>query len=225
MNVKIIIPILVAAIVAVAAISVFALGSHNDDKITTTVTIEDGLTCTINGQSVNNGGTVTLEKGPLELHVVSSTMAKLGFAGLWKAGSKTVQEDNQSDFEITTLDYTIYFPHGDFKGDLSIKNLGADDLSPVTLTFKYDETKLKATVGGNIVGNGQTHSFPNDGTIHVESLIGTVNIKYDGSWTGPYGDTGGAHGNEYASSTDVSIVNCAYFGEMTGTIEFTYSQE
>ncbi len=211
--------LIVVAIVVVAGLAVF-LTYEKNNEIETTVHIEDGLECTVNGKSVSDGGTVTvLNSGKIEIHVESDSAVRVLFEGRWVHEDHVVEDSRDSETAVESYDIEIEVDKGDYKGTMRIKAGNADDLCPVTLTFDYDSSKLSASVGGSEVASGSTYSFTSDGEITVTSKTGAADIHYDGSWSDGQGSTGGATGYEYGTQTTVYIVNTAYFGEETGTMK------
>ena len=88
-----------------------------------------------------------------------------------------------------------------------------------TLIISFDESKFKVTSSGSTISNGQVFSFTGDSEVLVESLIGTVDITYNGAWKDDSRSSSSAAGDELGTQTIIYITNCAYFGKMTGYME------
>ncbi len=212
--------LIVVAIVVVAGVAVF-LTYEKNHEIETEADIEDGLECTVNGKSVSDGGTVSVfNGGKIKIHVESQSAVRILFEGRWVHQTDVVEHSADSETEVESFDIEIDMEKEDYKGSMYVKAYGADDMCPVTLTFDYDSTQLSASVGGNEIASGGTHSFLSDGTITLTSKVGEKDIHYDGTWSDGQGGSSGATGYEYGTEATVYVMNTAYFGEMTGTIRF-----
>lgn len=222
-----IITLLTAIVVIGTAVAVFQYSDCKDDTCTT-VEVGDGITCTINGESVANGDTVCIkrESGKLRIHVESEFDALLGFKGVWTSEGRTVRGAGVADDVCKTADFTVNFDHGEYKGTLLVANLSTDgDLGPINLTFSFDESKVTVTHAGAEVKNGDVVSFPNDGTFTVESKIGRCNLSYGYKWSNPDGFSGGGNYSELNTSITGHVINTCYFDAGTGTMDITATPE
>lgn len=208
---------------AAAAIGV-AYAKH--DEVTTTVVLEDGITCTINGKAVSNGDKVTVksEGGYLNVHVESNFEQGIGYAGTWQSVSNTVTSSCTDNTVSKCGDFKIAFNHGEYNGRINIQFFDGDgDLAAINLTFTITGDISVSWSGGDIT-NGQTVSFPGDSKITVKTNDGQRHeVSYSGSWSNPDGMSGGASGGELNSTVIIDIVDCIYFDPATGTMNISVS--
>ncbi len=187
------------------------------DEATTTVTIDNGITCTINGKEVSNGETITVtpDLGSLRIHVESDYALPIGISGGWQSGDDIVTAECND-----ATDYTVNLGHGKFVGELMIGFIyDSSDLGAVILTFTItDDITVKA--GGTTINNGDTYTFNGDGQIIVTTNDGEKhNVKYNGSWSNPDGMSGGASGQELNSSVTIYITDMMFFSDGHGTMD------
>ena len=216
------------SVVVAAAIIIIAGAAYayitDEDEVAMTITLEDDITCTINGETYS-GGTdihVTTDHRELCFRIDAPVAAPFAYAGKWTSGDSVVTASGTVEGSLYT-EFKVSFDHGDYEGKFNAKMLDTDDLYPIDLTFSFDESKFKVTSGGSTISNGQVFSFTGDSEVLVESLIGTVDITYNGSWSDDYGGSGSASGDELGTQTIIYITNCAYFGKMTGSMDISYS--
>ena len=186
------------------------------DEVTTVVTIEDGITCTINDRAVSNGEKVTFKNGEdLKIHIESEYALPISMAGRWTSDTKTV-----TDYRIDGNDMTVRFGHGIFDGKLKVAFTKDDgDIAAVVLKFTIG-SGITAKCGTNEIKDGDTYTFHGDNTVTVTTNDGARHdVKYNGSWSNEYGMSGGASGQELGSSVNISIVDMMYFSDGHGTME------
>ena len=194
-------------------------------ETTTQVTVQDGLRCTINGTSVQNGGTiVTKSEECMSIHIESSSPANLAFSATWSSDKKDVHKEDSLSDPAKSADFCVKLDRKDYTGHLSVYIAGSDgDLGPINLTFHFDESQVKVTHAGTEVKNGDVVSFPNDGHFTIESKIGRCNLKYSYSWSNPDGFQGSGSYSELNTSIQGSVVNTCYFDAGTGDMNITAS--
>ena len=196
------------------------------DEATTTVILEDGITCTINGKEVGNGDTmnVKMEGGYLNVCARSPDAAVIGYSGQWTSGDRTCTGTDTSGDEVTDFDFKIALSHGSFTGRVVIKNMGADELQPIELTFTIDESKVTVVHGGDVIKNGDVFTLIGDDSFNVTTVDGQKHtIRWDGHWSNPDGESSGASGCHYTVSTTIVVQDFIYFEKATGTMKITVS--
>ena len=219
--VSIIALVVAAAVLTTGGIYLFDYVGEKD--VTTTVMIQDGLTCTINGEPVSNGGTVTTNaEKKMCIHIESTGNALLAFSGKWVSEKKTVYKDDALTEAAQTADFCIKLDRQDFTGNLAIFIAGSDsdDICPIHMTFKFDESQAKLTYSGGEIKNGDVITFPKDGYVNIESKLGRANIHYHYYWSNDYCN-GSGDWEELNTSINATIDNMAWFSDGTG--EFTVS--
>lgn len=187
------------------------------DEVTTTVYIEDGITCTINDKEVRNGDRITIPTGndSLRIHAVSNYVLPIGIAGKWCSETRTITE-----YLIDANDMEVSFGHGTFEGKLMIGFTAEDsDIAGIVLKFTIGEG-ITVKCGSDEIKDGDEYRFPNDSKIDVTTNDGQRHdVKYKGSWSNEYGMSGGASGEELGSSITIDIVDMMYFSDGHGTME------
>ena len=216
------------SVVVAAAIIIIAGAAYtyitNEDEVAMTITLEDDITCTIDGETYSGGTDIRIKTDHKELsfRIDAPIDAPFAYSGKWTSGKSVVTASGTVEGSSYT-EFKVSFERGDYEGKFNAKMLDTDDLYPIDLTFSFDESKFKVTSGGSTISNGQVFSFAGDSEVLVESLIGTVDITYNGSWSDDYGGSGSASGDELGTQTIIYITNCAYFGKMTGSMDISYS--
>ncbi len=211
--------ILAAVIAATAGAGYFLLNSTEDGEIVTAVSLQDGVTCTIDGEEAADGQEITVKNDrQLRIHLESANQAILGFTGGWACGDSEVSDVRTTDTAVTSTDFILEFGKGDYKGAITAGIANADDLGTIHLTFKINESKVKVVVGGQELKNGDTYDFTGDGYIHVESKVGLKVLYCNGSWHDDTGGSGGINMSQYDTSCNFQIINVAYYGDMKGDI-------
>ena len=208
--------LMVVGILAFAALAI-GVSYAKYDEATTVVSIENGITCTINDKEVHNGDTITVRTGEynMKIRVESEYDLPIGIAGKWTSDTRTV-----TCCDLDTKELVVAFGHGVFDGKLAIGYTADDgDIAAVVLKFTIGDG-ITVTHGSDEIKDGDTYSFPNDSTIVVKTNDGQRhNVKYNGSWSNDYGMSGGANGEELGSSVNISIIDMMYFGDGHGTME------
>ncbi len=213
-----------AMVITTGGIMLFDFVKEKD--VTTTVTVQDGLKCTINGDPVINGAVViTNAENKICIHVESTGNAFLAFSGSWHSDKKDVCKSDVLETAATSADFCIKLDRQNFTGKLAVYIDGSDDLAPINLTFNFDESQVKVTAFGAEVKNGQIVSFPNDGHFTIESKIGKANIHYDYSWSNEYGMSGSGSWDELNTSISGTVENMCYFSAGTGPMNISAHAE
>ena len=217
--------VLTAVAVIAAGASIFLLGGMNDE-ITTKVSVGAGLSCKIDGNDVANGEEITVkEKSKLSVEVTAVDDVQIQAAGSWKSDKNTIGKVFTTDSPVKEASFTFELNHGKFNGKLSIINVAENtgDICPIHLKFSFDDKKVKVSSGGTEIANGDTFTFDHDGSVQVESLIGTVMLNYSGSWKNADGMSGGASGYNRGTSVSISIMNMMFFSDGYGDMQITVS--
>ena len=186
------------------------------DELTTTIDLDDGITCTLNGKEVSNGETVTIRQdmGTVRIHLESEYPIPIIMGALWKSSDRTIMA---SSLDCKGCD--VQLGHGDFTGRFIAHYQGDGDLANVVLKFTIGEG-ITVSAGGTQINDGDEYTFVGDGTITVTTNDGQRHdVKYKGSWSNEYGMSGGASGNELNSTVSISIVDMMYFSDGHGTME------
>ena len=221
-----IIALVVAAMVLTTG-GIYLFDYVGEKDVTTTVTVNDGLTCTINGDPVTDGQTVKVNaEKKIRIHIESESNALLAFSGKWTSEKKDVTKSDELTEAAKTADFCFKLDRQDFNGSMIIYIAGEDgDLAPINLTVKMDESKVKVTYAGSLVKNGDVISFPDTGHFTIESKIGRANIHYDYSWSNDYGMSGSGSWDELNTSITGTVENMCYFSTGTGTLNISASPE
>ena len=213
--------LMVVGILAVAATAI-GLSYAKYDEATTTVTIEDGIKCCINGKEVSNGDTVTvkLEAAKLKIEVCSEYEQPIGYAGKWTSNDHTVTSSKTDDSTVKSGTFTVDLNHGKYNGILRIGFMDGDgDLANVVLKFTIGEG-ITVTSGSDEIKDGDTYTFIGDSKIIVKTNDGQRHdVKYSGSWSNDCGMSGGASGQELNSSVTIDIIDMMFFDDGHGTMD------
>ena len=198
-----------------------------DKEVTTTVIVQDGLTCTINGEPVTNGQVITTNAdNKIRIHIESEGNAFLAFSGSWHSDKKDICKSDKLETAATSADFCFKLKRQNFTGNLAIYIDGSDgDLAPINLTFSFDESQVKVTAFGSEVKNGDVVSFPGDGSFTIESKIGKANIHYDYSWSNDYGMSGSGSADELNTSVTGHVENMCFFSAGTGPMNISAHAE
>lgn len=211
--------LMIVGVVVLAGVGL-GLTCSKYNEISTTVIIEDGITCTINGKEVSSGENIAVDNnGYLDIHVESETPADMGYSGLWTSSDNVVTKTENIGSEKTSADFKVKFTHNNYSGKMVIKNLGADSLQYINLKFKIDESKVIVKNGDNVIKDGQTLSFNYDISLNVSTKDGQKHdITYDGHWSNSCGESSGASGSNYTISTNIVIQDFIYYEDANGTM-------
>ena len=218
-NKSIIIIIAVAAVIAVvAAVVIMSTPQQPEtDGVETTLQIDNGLTCTLNGKAVKDGQTITvpLDNGKITLHVESVVAEKIGYSGKWVSGLITERSMLIIDEMVTKYDFVIEFSHPGFVGNLAVGYADADDTRPVTVDFTIGDN-LTVMYGTHEIKNGDSYTFYKDAELTVTTNDGKRHyISHQGEWGNDceYASDGGT---ELTENLIVYIFDNFYFGDATG---------
>ena len=213
--------LMVVGMLAVMAVCV-GLSYAKYDEATTTVTLDDGITCTINGKEVSNGDTVTvkLEAAKLKIKVSSEYDQPIGYAGKWTAGDNTVTSSKTDDSTVGSGEFIINLNHGKYTGAIKIKFVSAD-MSGQKITFKFSIAEgLNVTYGSTAITDGESIEFTDD-TIYINVATADgqkKNISYS-YWWGDSSEGGSGSGSEYNTSIQIIIDNMAFFDPQPGEVK------
>jgi len=220
MNGKYLAAFMVAGMLVFIALSL-GITSCKYDEITSTVIMDDDITCTINGKVVHNGDTVTVNPtfGKVKIHVDSEYALPIGIAGIWKSDKETVTASSTDSSIVQCGEIKAAFGHGTYTGTVRVFFTADDgDLAPITLTFKISDGLMVRSQGISIT-DGSQFTFDNDSTINVTTTDGQRhNIKYSGSWSNDCGMSSGASGEELGEATTIYITDTMYFDPGYGTM-------
>ena len=212
--------LMVVGILAFAALAI-GLSYAKYDEATTTVTLDDGIKCCINGKEVNDGDTVTvkLEAAKLKICVSSEYEQAIGYAGKWTCGDKTVTSSKTDDSVSKSGEFIIDLNHGSYTGAVKIKFIPVDmDGQKITMKFTIAEG-LKVTSGNAIITDGQSVEYTTDIYIQVATADGErKNISYS-YWWGDSSEGGSGTGSELNSSIQIVIDNMAFFDPQPGEVK------
>ena len=207
-------------ILAFAALCI-GLSYAKYDEVTTTVTLDDGITCCINGKEVSNGDTVTvnMKAAKLKICVSSESDQAIGYLGRWSSADHQVTSSQKDPSTVKNGEFIIDFNHGSYTGTLTVKYLGADS-GGQTILFDFNICDgVTVTSGGTEIKNGDTRGFTDD-TIYITVTTNDgqkKNISYT-YWWGDAGEGGYGSGSEYNSTIQIIIDNMAYFDPETGGV-------
>jgi len=191
------------------------------DEVNTTVIMDSDITCTINGKTVTNGQTVSVNPNfsKVKICVSSEYELPIGVAGIWKSDKETVTASSTDSSIVKSGEIGALFGHGTYNGTLRVFFTADDsDLADITLTFKITGDIMVRTEGVSLT-DGCQHTFHGDSTINVTTNDGQRhNITYSGSWSNDCGMSSGASGNDLATSTTIYITDMIYFDPAYGTM-------
>ncbi len=194
------------------------------DKVTTTVSIDDGIIVTISGKEVTDGQTITIDKGVsnIKVEVASSYDQYIGYAGYWTSGSHTVQSTVKDESIQYRGEFLIHFGHGNFTGGLKIAFLSPDmNDQKITMEFTIDSA-LTVTCNGAAVTSGQVIDYTDDLHITVSTKDGQKrDIQYSYYW-GSSCEHGSGQGEEYNSTINFTVENMAYFEHANGEVKIWF---
>lgn len=225
MNTTAFLAVLVAAAVIGMGCTIVLVGGMNDE-ITTEVSVGAGLSCKIDGNDVANGEQITIkEKSKLCVQVEAVENIQIQAAGTWTSEKNVIGKVFTTESPVKEACFTFELNHGKFNGKLLIINVAENtgDINPIHLKFSFDESKVKVSAGGTEIANGDTFDFDGDGSVLVESKVGSVMLKYSGSWKNDCGMSGGASGYNQGTSVTISIVNMMFFSDGYGDMNITVS--
>ena len=225
MNTTAFLAVLVAAAVIGMGCTIVLVGGMNDE-ITTEVSVGAGLSCKIDGNDVANGEQITIkEKSKLCVEVQVVENIQIQAAGTWTSEKNVIGKVFTTESPVKEACFTFELNHGKFNGKLLIINVAENtgDINPIHLKFLFDESKVKVSAGGTEIANGDTFDFDGDGSVLVESKVGSVMLKYSGSWKNDCGMSGGASGYNQGTSVTISIVNMMFFSDGYGDMNITVS--
>ena len=218
MNKTTIVIALAAVVIIAAAVAVaFWNPQEPSEGITTTVTIDEGLTCTMNGVPVKDGQTVSvpLDDGIITLHVESKVAETFGYSGVWESGLVTKRSMNIIEQMVTSYDFVIDFDHVGYTGNMAVGYSNGDDVKPLTIDFTIDDN-LTVMFGTQEIKNGDKVTFYKDTELSVTTKDGNRHyINHQGEWSNDceYASDGGT---ELTESLIVYILDTFYFGDATG---------
>lgn len=213
--------LMIVGILAFAALAI-GLSYAKYDEATTTVTLDDGIKCCINGKEVSDGDTVTvkLEAAKLKICVSSEYDQPIGYAGKWTCGDKTVTSSKTDDSTVKSGEFVIDLNHGSYTGAIKIKFVSAD-MNGQKITMKFTIADgLNVTYGSTTVNNGDSIEFTED-TIYISVATADgekKNISYS-YWWGDSSESGSGSGSEYNTSIQIIIDNMAYFDPQPGEVK------
>ena len=212
--------------ILVFAATAIGLSYAKYDEATTTVVLEDGIACTINGKEVSSGETVTVrtEGGYLNVCAKSPSPAIIGYSGQWTSGDRTSTATKWTDKEVEEYDFKIALNHGSYTGRMTIKNMDGDELQPIDIKFTIDESKVTVTHGSTVVHDGDVVTLVGDDAFQAATVDGQKHtIRWDGHWSNPDGESSGTSGCHYTASTTITVQDFIYFSKATGTMTVSVS--
>ena len=115
------------------------------DEATTTIIVEDGLKCCVDGKEITGKSTITtnLKGGYLKVCVESEKPAVIGYYGVWYNDVDKQTREGQSSEEVTSYSIDIPFNHGKYDGSLVIRNMGSEAYgAPIHMKIHFDESKI-----------------------------------------------------------------------------------
>ena len=154
------------------------------DEVTTTVTIDDGITCTINGKEVSNGDTVTvsMDLAKMNVCVKSDYDQPIGYVGSWTSGSDTVTSSQKDSSVSHCGKFVINFNHGSYTGSMKIKFFAGDEMQTISMKF-HISSDVTVTIAGTQINDGDSYDFKNDIKVSVSANDGQKhNISYSYWW-------------------------------------------
>ena len=195
------------------------LAYHKYDNVTTTLSIDDGITVKIDGIEVKDGETITIDKdlGHFHVEVKSDSNEYIGYAGQWTSGPDHVTVKKTDDYIQHSGEFTIHFGHGNFKGGLRVAYAGSE--THETITMKYNlGPGLKVTSNGVEVVDGQIVDYDGDATIVATTLDGQRHyIHHEYYWGNDY-ERGSDTGTELNTSSTFWLDNMADYAPASGEI-------
>lgn len=194
------------------------------DKVTTTVSIDDGIIVTISGKEVTDGQTITIDKGVsnIKVEVASSDERYIGYAGYWTSGERTVTTTVKDQSIQYRGEFFVHFGHGNYKGGLTIAFVPTPvNYQTITMEFTIDSA-LTVTCNGLPVTSGQVIDYTDDMHITVTTKDGQKrDIQYSYYWNSSC-EYGSGQGEEYNSTIEFTVENTAYFEHANGEIKIWF---
>jgi len=213
-------------VVGVIVIAGFCVGLSyiKYDNVTTTFSIDDGITVSVGGKDITDGQTITLDKGVsnIKVEVASSYDQYIGYAGYWTSGKDTVSSTVKDESVQYRGEFTIHFGHGNYSGNMKIAFLSPDmDNQKITMEFTIDPA-LTVTCNGAAVTSGQVLDYTDDLHITVTTKDGQKrDIQYSYYW-GSSCEHGSGQGEEYNSTIEFTVENMAFFEHANGEVKIWF---
>lgn len=194
------------------------------DEVNTKVIMDSDITCTINGKTVSNGQTVSVNPNfsLVKICVSSEYDLPIGVAGVWNSDGDTVTASSTDDSIVRSGEVRALFGHGTYDGTLRVFFTADDsDLADIILTFTID-SRITVRSQGVTINNGDQFTFHGDSTINVITNDGQRHdISYSGSWSNDCGMSSGASGSELGSDITIYIEDFIYFDPAYGTMKIS----
>ena len=215
---KILFALMVVGILVLAGLCV-GVAYTKYDSVSTTFTIDDGITVTVNGKEVANGDTVTYtpDMGRMKICVESEYDQYIGYTGRWTSAQDSVSKSFTDKSVKNSGEFTVEFGHGSFTGDMKIAYVDGDEYQTLTMTFNITGDVTVVSEGVE-VKNGDVKPYNTDIHITVTANDGqkhNINWSY---WWGDSSESGSGNGSEYNSSTSFTVENMAYFDPHNGSV-------
>ena len=211
--------IMVAGMLVFIALSL-GVTSTKYDEVTTTVIMDDGIACTINGKTVTNGSTVAVNPdfSKIKVHVESNYQLPICIAGIWTSDKETVTGSCTDGSIVSSGDLKVTVGHGSYNGTLRVFFTDDGDLADIILTFTIG-SGITVRSQGITINDGDQFTFHDDSTINVTTNDGQRHdISYKGSWSNDCGMSSGASGSELGSEITIYITDMIYFDPAYGTM-------
>ncbi len=198
----------IAAVALVAAAGVYAaVTAVNDDSVTTTVTVNDGIRCTINGKAVSDGDEIKINPmdGKMDIHLESDTPGLLSYVGYWEDGDRSVDKADTVKVPLREADFTVAFDHGKFCGGLTVgMNAYGPSDNALTLRIFHDEYVRGVYWGDTRVMDGQTMTFLyGEAVLTVRTADNSTKMMYHADWSSSSGTD--SKTGEFTGNTIVDI--------------------
>ena len=199
-----------AAVALVAAAGVYAaVTAVNDDSVTSTVTVNDGLRCTINGKAVSDGDEICINPldGKMDIHLESDTAGMLSYVGNWEYCDKSVDKADRTKVPLSEADFTIMFDHGKFKGGLTVgMNAYGPSDNGLTLKVYYDINVRSVYWGEQRIMEGQTVTFLyGEAVLTVHTADRDTKMVYQADWSAA--SQSDSKTGEFTGNTTIDIKN------------------
>ena len=181
------------------------------DEATTTIILEDGIRCNIDGKDIGNGEKITTELtgGYLNVHVEYDTPIVFGYSGAWYSDDRTETQDGDSSTEVTSYDIKISFSHGKYNGTLLVRNMASDEYGcPISMVLHFDESKIKVwfSMANSYRHDGDAITVLGDCVFDISHVDGQVHtFTWDGSWGNDWGDHEVLQGTKSAGTVKIRI--------------------
>ena len=195
MDKLVILTIAAIAMVAVAGATVIAVG-EKDDCVSTTVILEDGIRCTIDGKTVSDGDQICVKSlnGNLNIHLESDYAGMFLVNGMWDSDNGKTTASKASGSSVKSCDVTVGFGHGKYCGDMyvGIAYPGADDDVQLKLTVLFNKERFTVSYDGKQVQYlDEVQCTTNYNVFTADSITGEKEIYYDAMWFGSDGHAQG----------------------------------